>query len=166
MKFNITRALVMFCAVIAIVGGGKTAWAQDDDQGATRGFFASPQIGGWASVALDQQFRDIQRLSLPPGRYVANATAQLASGDPNFHGVSCLLRVGDLIVSDAMQGLIGGGVNNFVTLPLTFAFTIRTTQNLAVACATENSGLGIVSQPSPITAIRVDRLTIQNGFQP
>lgn len=167
MSAQIGRAVVLFTAACAVtLASERSARADDDDQGGTRGFFASPQGGGgWASVVLDQQFRDIQRLSLPPGRYVANATAALASGSPDFQAVGCFFRVGEVFQGDTVQGLIGGGVNNFVTLPITAGFTLRTTQDLAVACAAERPDL-VVSQPSPITAIRVDRLTVQGGFQP
>lgn len=161
------RILVLVGMVIASgVGGGVAAWAADggNDQGSTRGFFAFPSGDGWVTVIIgtDPTVPTVlQRLTLPPGKYIANAIASLASS--NLTSVRCRLTVGTLD-SDYVTGVVGRELNDFLTLALTFGFTIQAPQELAIACTAASDG--VVSQPSPITAIRVDRLTIQEGFAP
>jgi hypothetical protein len=134
----------------------------DNDQGPTRGFFAFPSGDGWVTVNLvAAESTVIQRLTLPPGKYIANAIASLASN--NLTSVRCRLTIGTLD-SDYVTGVVGGELNDFLTLALTFGFTVQAPQDLVLSCTAASAG--VVSQPSPITAIRVDRLTIQGGFAP
>jgi hypothetical protein len=165
MNLHRARVLVLVGMVIASgVGGGVAAWAADggNDQSLTRGFFAFPGGDGWVTVNLGTEFTDLQRLTLPPGKYIATATAALASNI--LTSVGCRLTIGTL-EGDFVQGVLGRDSNDFLALPLTFGFTIQTPQDLAVACVAGSAG-AVVSQPSPITAIPVDRLTIQEGFAP
>jgi hypothetical protein len=163
MTFTIARVLILAGGLIANVGGGGgAAWAQE-----TRGFFADPGHGSWQSVNIGTNFTVIQRFSaLPPGKYLAHASAVLASSDPLFRYVDCGFTIGRNLQSDLARGVVGGtGVDNFVSLPLTLGFTLTTAQTLAVACRADVAD-AVVSQPSPITIIKVDRLTVQRGFQP
>lgn len=73
------------------------------------------------------------------------------------------------MLDGAMQGevariTIGSGVNQLISLPLTTAFTIEKSKELTVARRT--FGWQVASQPTSITAIRVDNLTVQVGFEP
>jgi hypothetical protein len=146
--------------------GSGDAKAKDDDKGhkgQTRGFYVEGFLNG-ASVNIGTDFTEIQKFSsLPPGSYIANASAVLASsGSPEFHFVDCIFTIGGTIKGELARGVVGGtGSGGFVSLPLTIGFTISTTTDLGVACRT-TAELGVVgSQGSPITAIRVDRLAIQ-----
>jgi hypothetical protein len=147
-------------------GVSGAARAADDDKGhkgpkgQTRGFFVSGIPGGGA-INIGTDFTEIQKFSsLPPGSYIANASAVLASNGPDLRLVDCGFTVGGTLQGELARGMVGGAPNNFVSLPLTVGFTIETTTDLGVACRSDVSP-AVVSQPSPITAIRVDRLTIQ-----
>ena len=122
--------------------------------------------GNWSAAPLGGggDFTAIQRLSLPAGKYIANASAHLVSNDANLHVLSCIFTIDGRSVSKDVRGKIGGTVNNFITLPLTAGFTINTSKELALACRGDFPGI-VVSQPSPITAIRVDRLIVTEGFE-
>jgi hypothetical protein len=99
--------------------------------------------------------------ALPAGSYIANASIVVASNDPAYHFVDCAFQIGGITDGGHItRGIIGGTVNNFVTLPLTVAFTITQPQDVALACRSEVNGY-VHSQPSPITFIQVDRLTTQ-----
>jgi hypothetical protein len=128
--------------------------------GGTRGFFVS-FIPGGAAVNIGEDFTEIQKFSaLPPGSYIANASAVLASNGPDLRLVDCVFTTGGTFQGELARGVVGGGANNFVSLPLTVGFTIETTTDVGVACRADVSP-AVVSQPSPMTAIRVDRLTVQ-----
>jgi hypothetical protein len=139
-------------------GGSGDVKAKDDDdkghKGQTRGFF-TPGPGGGTFVGT--AFTEISKLSLPAGEYIANASAVLGSGDP-AHFVDCTFTTGGTNKGELTRGM-AGGTNTFVTLPLTVGFTISTTTDLGVACRSDVAGV-VFSQSSPITAIRVDRLTV------
>ncbi len=77
--------------------------------------------------------------------------------------MDCIFRVGEFFQGELARGTIGGTDTNFILLPLTFGFTITTTQDLAVACRSEVSGV-VGSQGSPITAISVHPLTVKEAF--
>ncbi|HKF95971.1 MAG TPA: hypothetical protein VKB96_15540 [Gammaproteobacteria bacterium] len=132
------------------------------DAGATRGFYVQPG-GNFNSIFIGTDFTKFQRLSLPPGNYIANASAVLASQDTNFHQVDCVFMIGGNIASEVASGTIGGNFGNFISLPLTLGFKLSNPEDLVLACRAD--ALDVVStQGSPITAIRVNRLTIQPGF--
>lgn len=105
MTFTIARVLILAGGLIANVGGGGgAAWAQE-----TRGFFADPGHGSWQSVNIGTNFTVIQRFSaLPPGKYLAHASAVLASSDPLFRYVDCGFTIGRNLQSDLARGVVGG----------------------------------------------------------
>jgi hypothetical protein len=130
-------------------------------RGPARGFFASGIPGGGA-VNIGTDFTEIQKLSsLPPGSYIANGSAVLASNGPDLRLVDCSFTTGGTLRGELARGMVGGAANNFVSLPLTIGFTIGTTTDLAVVCRSDVSP-AVVSQPSPITAISVNHLTVQH----
>jgi hypothetical protein len=140
--------------------GAALAANNDGGRGPARGFFASGIPGG-AAVNMGTDFTEIQKLtSLLPGSYIANASAVLASNGPDLRLVDCSFTTGGTLRGELARGMVGGTANNFVSLPLTIGFTIGTTTDLAVACRSDVSP-AVVSQPSPITAISVNHLTIQ-----
>ena len=151
---------VLITSVVASVA----VWAANDAHGGngrTRGFFVSVFPSG-ATVALGTDFTEIQRLqSLRRGNYVANASAVLGSNYPDLRFVDCVFTIDGLIQGDLARGMVGGtGIDNFVSLPLTVGFTIKKTQDLVLACRSDVVDV-VFSQSSPVTAIRVDRLTVQ-----
>jgi hypothetical protein len=152
MKLNIASVLVLAgVLIVSAVGSGVVAWATGT--GPHAGGFVSGTT--FVSVVIGTDFTDIQTLpSLPRGSYLANASAVLASNDPAFHFVDCIFKVGGNIQGETARGIIGGTDTNFISLPLTIGFTIPTTQDLAVACRSEVSGV-VASQGSPITALSV-----------
>lgn len=129
----------------------------------TVGYFAFPN-GNWVTVKINAEFTKIQNLSLPPGSYIANASAVLSSQDPSYVFVDCIFMLNSSIRGEPARAIMGGTYNNFTSLPLTIGFTIEEPTELAVACVTD--GTQVWSQASPITAIRVENLVIQEGFQP
>jgi len=157
------RLLVLAGVLVASLMVGVVAASAADE-----GFFAFPGGGNWVSIRIGTDFTDIQRFpSLPKGMYVANASAVLASDSPAFNYVDCIFKIGGNIQGDLARGIIGGTISSFITLPLTTGFRIDEDQDLAVACRSEGSGV-VWSQPSPITAIRVNKLAVKKGlgFQP
>jgi hypothetical protein len=132
-----------------------------DDRRLVRGFYVNAGFN-FHAVPLGEDFTKIEEISsLPPGNYIANASAVLASGGQDIRFVDCRLKAGSNILSELASGRIGGiDSNNFITLPIIFGFTIKRTANLELLCRSDASG-AVVLQPSPITAIRVDRLTVQ-----
>jgi hypothetical protein len=116
---------------------------------------------GGVSIPIGTRFTRIQKLSLPAGKYIANASAVLAIDVDERHFIDCIFLINGRIQGDAAKGTIGGnGFGDHTSLPLTVGFSLSAPANLVLGCQSEVSGL-IFSQTSHITAIRVDRLTIQ-----
>lgn len=130
------------------------------------GYYAFPSGGqSWESVLITGDFTVIQTLSLPAGDYIANATPVVSVGGPSDPFlVDCMFTLNGTRVGELSHGMVGGSFNNFLTLPLTAGFSIRRPQTLAVACRADPPG--VYSQPTSITAIRVDNVVIQGGFVP
>lgn len=128
------------------------------------GYYASP-TGNWGTVRITEEFTVVQNLSLPAGSYIANASANVASESPSltYNSVSCIFMINGFIRGEASRATVGGDVNNMLSLPLTIGFTIDEPTDLEVACAAGNT-TQVWSQPTSITAIRVDNLEIQEGF--
>jgi len=145
----------------------ESAAATVTEPAPTRGFFAMP-TGNFISVVLGSDLTDIQRLNLPAGNFIVNASAVLATfGDVPRH-VTCSLVVDNLARGEAATGVVGGaGVDVTTSLPITAGIRLVSRADVAVACAADEPGL-VWSQPSPITAIKVDALSITHGlgFEP
>jgi len=157
MNFHVGRAFMLCSAALGVaVGGGGSARADDQDQGGTRGFFTP--AAAFEARLLDGEFREMRRLSLPPGRYIANATAGFASSTPDFFIAECIFFLGEGMQGELSRATLGGSFGNFVTIPLTVGVTLKTPQDLLVACRGDSA---VSTQPTTITAIRVDRLTLQ-----
>ena len=126
----------------------------------TRGFFVGNGPTG-AAISIGTGFSVIQKMSLPAGSYVATVSAVVSSNDPEARLVDCVFAVGGITTGQLARGMVGGlGPNNFATIPNTVVFAITTRTNLAVACRSD-VGDRVVSQPSPLTAIRVGSVTVQ-----
>lgn len=126
--------------------------------GLIRGFVIKD---GGVSIPIGTSFTPIQKLSLPAGKYIANASAVLAIDVDERHYIDCIFLINGGIQGDAAKGTIGGnGFGDHTSLPLTVGFSLSAPADLVLGCQSEVSGL-IFSQTSHITAIRVDRLTIQ-----
>ncbi len=139
-------------------GGDAEASLASTADGPIRGF--AIQAGG-VSIPVGTAFTPVQSLSLPAGRYIATASAVLAIDVDERHYISCIFLINGLTQGDASKGTIGGnGFQDFTSLPLTVGFALTAPTDLVLACQSEVDGL-IWSQTSHITAIRVDRLTIQ-----
>lgn len=95
-------------------------------------------------------------LSLPAGSYVVNATAAFGSGVA-FNVVQCQIQwTGGS--GPAVQGTIGGSANSFLVMPLMSPVTLAATDDVSIAC---RGGSDVNTQPSAITAIQVETVTIQ-----
>jgi hypothetical protein len=165
-KRSISKVTFLVGALLASAGTGVAASAADSGRGPMQGFFVSDfPDGGFefldGDLARAAEFTEIQVLSLPPGKYIANASAVLASNDVQLHLVDCTFTIGGVNQGALIRGMIGGDINNFATLPLTIGFTLQGAQDLGVACRSDAPRI-VVSQPSPLTAIRIGRLTVQN----
>jgi len=105
---------------------------------------------------------NIMTLSLPSGSYVVNATAGFAantSGGMSF-GVQCFFRASHAgLLGGTVQGLLVVSLNSFLTLPVTTAFTLTSSDQVSLAC----SGFGgvVLTQLSSMVAIQVATLTKQ-----
>jgi hypothetical protein len=153
MKLNLPRVLILTVAYMASAIGGHCAHAADEVR-ETRGFFQDREH----VVNLDFEFAEVQVIrDLPPGNYIANAVAVVASSDPQFHNVQCIFTIGGSIQGIAVQSNLGGGINNFVSIPLTIGFTLNSHKRFAVACRTDVANI-VVSQPSLISVVNVDRI--------
>lgn len=125
-----------------------------------RGFFATGLPGG-VSVNIGTSFTAVQSLSLPAGKYIATGSAVLASNAFERRYVDCIFLVNGLVKGDLSKGMIGGtGRDDFTSLPLTIGFSINAPTNLVLGCSSDVADV-VLSQTSHITAIRVERLTIQ-----
>jgi hypothetical protein len=123
----------------------------------TRGFFTA---GASRVVTLGTGFSEITKLTLPPGDYIANVSAVFAASGDLVRLVDCFFTVGGVRRGRETRGMVGGlGPNNFTTLPHTIGVTLGERTDLGVACRTDLPNSGVVSQPSHLTAIRLDRLT-------
>ena len=161
MNTSLARGLVVAGLSIGSVMGSGPAAAQANP---TDGFFAFPQGGDWSPVALGTEPVEIQRITLPAGSYIVQASAALATEDTQVtHFVACGLGVAGVIQGELSRGLLGGATPpTFLTLSLTAGFAIDATQDLSLVCVTDVPDV-VISQPSPITAIRVDSLTVSGG---
>jgi hypothetical protein len=139
---------------------------EDTTNSPIRGYFAHPADGDWHTVNIGTEFVEIQRLSLRRGKYIVNATAQLAANVIPPVGVDCRLLVKGVADSGISSGVIGGtgSPTHKVMLALTFGFFIPEHRDLSLECRAEFGSMGIVSQPSNITAIRVHALIVRKGI--
>jgi hypothetical protein len=148
----------------AILGNTEAADAQlatTEGTALVRGYFATGFPNGGSSEPLGTSFTRTQKLALPAGKYIANGSAVLATNEARLRYVDCIFLVNGRIVGDAARGMIGGtGRDNFMSLPLTAGINITAPTNLVLGCRSDVAGV-VFTQTSHITAIRVDRLTIQ-----
>jgi hypothetical protein len=159
-SFTLT-ALSFLSGATSVVPAHATG-AAGHNPNSTSGFFAFPD-GGFLEVELTTAFTDIQRLSLPSGNYIANASAQVATNSAAPVIVQCIFMIDGMTQGESVRTTFGGtGFDQFSSLPLTVGFSINERKELALACLTDGSGR-VFSQASPITAIRVDRLTVTTG---
>jgi len=95
--------------------------------------------------------------ALPPGNYVVNSSAAI-SGPSGFAVTSCKLTNGTgSSLSAAFQASTGGGTGfTFAVIPVSTSFTLAATTDVNVSCLT--SAANVISQPSVMTAIKVDAL--------
>jgi hypothetical protein len=162
------KTMLFAGVVLASVAGTAAAWAADrgSGRGRTDGFFASGLGGASVPISTDFPGTEVQVLSLPPGRYIANASAVLTSDESEVRFVDCIFTLDGVIRGELIRGMVGGPpampLSNFLSLPLTVGFEIKEPQELPVACTTEIENT-VFSQGSPITTIRVDRLIVQEN---
>ena len=161
MKKVLVLGALLTCGVLNIVAQNSQGHDSqgNDSHGLSRGFVTADFP--FESIFIGTDFTEIQHMSLPPGNYLANASAVVASNDPQFHEVDCFFTVNGGVQGTEARGLVGGTLNNFHSLPLTTGFSIAAPSVLGVACISDTSRI-VVSQQSSITAITVDRLTIQH----
>jgi hypothetical protein len=156
-NFAISFTLTVISTLIGVPASAA------DNPNPIHGFFAYPN-GGFGSIEITTDFTDIQRLSLPPGKYIANASAQVATNSATPVSVGCIFMIGGRIKGEPARTMVGGtGTDNFASMPLTVGFSINERRELALACQTDGTGT-VFSQASPITAIRVDHLSVRFGM--
>lgn len=102
----------------------------------------------------------VKTLSLPAGSYVVHATAAFArTFSSTFSGVACTLRTGSGQFGDQDQSTVGGDFNSFALVPLAAAFTLAGPDTVSIICTAFTDG--VFTQPSTITAIQVQTLSVQ-----
>jgi hypothetical protein len=121
-------------------------------------------------IGTGPEFTVIAFLELPPGSWVAFATAAFAAnGPPGTSVVQTVFLLDGEIYSTAVQSdfVISDTFEGARVVPLTTGLTLNKPQTLQVGCLATQPV--IVSQQTTITAIEVDSVTrIQNqapGFQ-
>ena len=141
--------------------GSDAAVTATDDIRPTRGFYVFGFPSG-GTEPIGTVFTEIQRLSsLPAGKYIANASAALASNAPDRLYVDFIFTLNDGLLGELGRGMVGGtGRDDFLSVPLAAGFTLNAPGDLGLSCITSEAGV-VFSQSSPITAIRLDRLTVQ-----
>jgi hypothetical protein len=154
-------------APVQSASSGGTAAAGEaalaTESGGSRGFYVDGFPNGGSSISIGTDFTEIQKYSgLPTGNYLATASAVLASSGADLHFVDCIFTINGTIRGELGRGTVGGFLgDNFLSLPLTIGFTVKSPADVGVACRTDVAGV-VFTQASPITAIRVDRLTTQH----
>ena len=111
-----TKAMLFVAVMIANIAGSIPASAYDD------GFYVDTTKSGFHSVQIGTDFTDFGWfLLLPPGSYIANASAVLAntSRDGVSHPVDCRFTVGGIIKGEIARGMLSS-TNEFISLPLTW----------------------------------------------
>jgi hypothetical protein len=160
---NTRRIMKTVTLAGALIAGVAGAAAAADGRGPARGFFVSGPPTG-AAEPIGDDFTEIQVFeSLPRGSYIANAGAVLVSSSPEPRLVDCVFTLDGVIQGELPARGVVGAIVGFLTLPLTIGFTIETVQDLGVACRADVPDL-VQSQPSTMTAIRVNRLIVQRHF--
>jgi hypothetical protein len=103
----------------------------------------------------------VKTLSLPAGSYVVNATANVTgNGATTFVVAACGLQSGaGHNLSENTKLTLGGSVNGGGSLPLVGAFTLAGPDTVSIACSADQ--VGLFTQPSTITAIKVQTLSTQ-----
>lgn len=129
----------------------------------------SDQSGDFGLVTIGTDFTVIAAVNLPPGNWVAFATATLTTTATGTTNIQTGFLLGGEIYSPFVQTqlvvtdlLTSAGASQVV--PITTGLTINTLQTLQVACRASPPDV-VYSQPSTITAIQVESLTrIQNQW--
>jgi hypothetical protein len=144
-------------------GESPDALTAEPDIRPTRGFYVLGFPTGGSETISTTGLTEIQTMSLPAGKYIANASAVLATNEAEPRLVDCFFTINGAQQGESGRGMVGGtGRDAFTSLPMTIGFSIDAASNLGVACITEVESV-VFSQASPITAIRLDRLTV---YQP
>jgi len=143
-------------------GASAEALADDDNIRPTRGFYVLGFPNGMSVPIGTTALTEIQKLSLPAGKYIANASAVLATNEAEPRSANCTFTINGGQVGELGMGMVGGtGRGDFLSLPLTIGFTLDAPGDLGISCITDAPENVVFSQASPITAIRLDRLTVQ-----
>jgi len=153
MSLVFSRLTMMGVLLLASSVGVVSAQSTDTIR-PTRGIHKIGRNAGPLSTEITQ-IQSIQELAA--GNYIANAVATAASNDPQFHNVVCFFTVGGSFKGTSVQGSLGGGINNFVAIPLTIGFVLETPKSLGVACSTDVENI-VVYQPTAISVISVDKI--------
>ena len=111
-------------------------------------------------IGTGPEFTVIAFLELPPGSWVAFATATLASGTPGTNGVQTGFLLDGNLYSPVVNAdfTVADNGAGFLVVPLTTGLTLETTQTLQVGCVAAQP-YTIESQQTTITAIQVDSMT-------
>jgi len=137
----------------------EAAEATTTAPGVTRGFYVDGfPTGGFAFIGTS--FTEIQVFkNLPAGKYIATATAVLAASDPEDRLVDCMFTINGSNRGGLIRGVLTGAPgDHYLSLPLTFGFSTSAPVDLGLACRSDVAR-NVVSQPSPLTVIKVDQLT-------
>jgi hypothetical protein len=119
--------------------------------------------GGFGMEQVDPDWTVVETLhGLPPGTYLATATAALASDSRSpLQAAQCQLQIPGVWGGQDHQASIGGSAGTFAVVPLIAGFTIETTQDLLLVCRATYEG--VVTQQSVISAIPVTTLTVDSS---
>jgi hypothetical protein len=139
MKFDHARTLVLGSIAVAGCLAGVSAGALEPKP--TRGYLVIDTGAAISGGRITTEYAQ-QRVykSLPAGRYMANATIEFISDDPDRRVVDCLFTVGPGSVAQPFSGNVGGGPGSIITLPLSIAFVIGSPKDVGIICRADVSG--------------------------
>jgi hypothetical protein len=122
--------------------------------------FVSDQSANFGSVAISagNDFSVVAAIDLPPGSWVVLATVALAGGPPTNCDVQVVFLLDGQLYTSGVQCDIVGGPNSFLVIPLTTGLALDRKQTLAIGCRATQAGVS--SQPTTITAIQVESVTM------
>jgi hypothetical protein len=121
--------------------------------------FVSDQSRVWTSIDIGAgpvDYTVVASLKLPAGSWVAFATVAFTRANGGGTGVSVVFQLDGKPYSPMVQSDLSGA--GFVVVPLTTGLVLDSPKTLQVGCMANKKDT-ISSQPTTITAIRMESLT-------
>jgi hypothetical protein len=140
----------------------------DSNSNPVKAVFSAPLGKGFHAITILEDWTVIQRVRLPSGNYIVNAVANVAFQATQYaQGVQCRVAVNGNVFIGEPSGVQAGpywpGSHRFA-LPINVGISLRNRSRVDIVCRKSHDFSSASSQPSTISAIRVDRLRIAEGM--